>query len=240
MELKFEREYYIRTSDFDCFGRLQPASVLDLFQDVAGLHAKLLGCGFDELIDRKLLWVLVRVKYKVLSDVNMFDKVRVKTWPIAPSRAGFRREYLIEREDGTPVIKGSSDWVMMHSELRRLVPSVDVYPADAEFLTQQSFEGKLRKIADFEPEGDGYPLLAGFSQLDINGHVNNTKYANFVLDAVGLGSDDRIDTVQIDYRHEVKGGLPLNILTKRDGREIFAKGVDPDGATMFMCNIELR
>ncbi len=240
MEPEFQREYYMRTSDFDCFGRLQPASVLDLFQDVAGIHAKQLGCGFDDLISRKLMWVLVRVKYQVLSKVHMFDKVRVHTWPLAPSRVGFRREYLIEKEDGTPVVKGSSDWVMMHSENRCLVPVQDVYPEGLEFLTQQSFEGKLRKVADFETVGKGYSLQAGFSQLDINGHVNNTKYANFVLDALEPNVADEIETVQIDYRHEVKDGTALSIFTERNGKEILAKGTADDGTVMFMCKMDLK
>jgi len=41
----FEKDYFLRTSDFDCKGRLKPSSVLELFQNVAGEHATVLGAA---------------------------------------------------------------------------------------------------------------------------------------------------------------------------------------------------
>ncbi|MEE1278898.1 MAG: thioesterase, partial [Acutalibacteraceae bacterium] len=63
MEKIFEREYYLRTSDFDKNRQILPSSVLDLFQDAAGAHAKTLNCGYDALISQSLVWVLTRVRY---------------------------------------------------------------------------------------------------------------------------------------------------------------------------------
>ena len=53
----FEKEFYLRTSDFDCRMELQPSAVLDLFQDVAGEHARALGIGREAMLAEKLLWV---------------------------------------------------------------------------------------------------------------------------------------------------------------------------------------
>jgi len=68
MELKFERKYYLRTSDYDSRLKLSPAAILDLFQDAAGTHAEELGIGFEAMLARKLIWVVARIRFRVLAD----------------------------------------------------------------------------------------------------------------------------------------------------------------------------
>ncbi len=239
MKEQFEREYFLRTSDFDCMERMHPTAVLDLFQDVAGAHAAQLGCGYKDLCKNNILWVLVRVKYKVLKCVEMFSRVGVKTWPLPPSRVGFTREYVIYDSENEPAVLGTSEWVLMDSVSRKLVPTEDVYKLD-NYRTDKCFDGRLFKIKDFADDGTEYEVCPAFSQIDINGHVNNTKYANFVLDAMPLCEGEEIDTLQIDYRKEVKGGTLLKIHTLREEKVLSARGTDSDGNIMFMCRIELK
>lgn len=240
MKTQWEKEYTLRASDFDRFGHLQPAAVLDLFQDAAGQHAEELGIGFDAMLQKNQLWVVTRIKFQVVGTVKRHQTVRVRTWPLPPSRLSFRREYSIEDTNGRLLVKGSSDWVVMDSVKRRLVSAQDVYPFTEGFVTDKMFDEKLTKLHDFEAEGEPYRLCPGFSELDMNGHVNNTKYANFVLDAVSPAAEDAIDTLQIDYRKEVVAGTALQIGFVRNGKELLAKGQNGAGETMFTCHITLR
>lgn len=240
MEPVFEREYYLRAADFDRHSRFAPAAMLDLFQDVAGVHANRLGCGTVKYGEDELVWVLVKSKLQVLGDVKMYDKVRVRTWPLKPAAIRYQREYLITSEDGTPVVKGSSEWVLMHPVLRRVVPVKNAYPEGLEHCTDRSFEGRFTRVADFEAEGDGWAVQPRLSDVDLNGHVNNTKYANFVLDALQLDRDEAVDAMQIDYHREVLSGAALTVYTRREGQSILAKGVGDDGEVMFICSIQLK
>lgn len=239
MQNIYVKRFSLRTSDFDCYRKITPASVLDLFQTVAGEHAAELGCGFDDLFARKLLWVLVRTKYKVIRQPEMYQTVRVKTWPLAPSRIGFQREYLMEDENGNALIKGSSDWVVIHSKQRKIVSAADIYP-NIELLTEKNFEEKLKKLPNFETDEDGFLICPGFSQLDMNGHVNNTKYANFALDAINPSEQKEIISFQMDYRHEVQKGDSIKVYTKKEGKTALAKGVNSADVTMFVCKIDFK
>ncbi|MBO5106551.1 MAG: hypothetical protein J6C29_06605 [Clostridia bacterium] len=239
MQNIYVKSFSLRTSDFDCYRKITPASVLDLFQTVAGEHAAELGCGFDDLFARKLLWVLVRTKYQVIRQPEMYQTVRVKTWPLAPSRIGFQREYLMEDENGNALIKGSSDWVVIHSEQRKIVSAADIYP-NIELLTEKNFEEKLKKLPNFEADEDGFLICPGFSQLDMNGHVNNTKYANFALDAINPSEQKEIISFQMDYRHEVQKGDNIKVYTKKEGNTALAKGVNSADVTMFVCKIDFK
>lgn len=240
MEAQFERKYYLRTSDFDCRWQLQPACILDLFQDVAGAHAAVLGIGGAAMMEKQLMWVLTKVKFQVLGQANMFQQVTVRTWPLAPSRIGFQREYQILSDEGEVLVKGSSQWVLMHSEKRCFMPVKDVYPMELDFRTEQMFDGKLARIRDQKTEGEPCTLCPGFSELDINGHVNNTKYANFVLDAWQPKADEVIESFQLDYHREVQGGTELALYLRREDKTVIASGRSAAGEHMFACRIELK
>ncbi len=236
----FEKEYELRGSDFDCYDRLQPSSIMDLFQDVAGIHAVRLGVGFDDLIARQMIWVLTKVKYEIVGKAERYQRVRVRTWPLPPSRVNFRREYMIEALDGTPLVLGTSEWVVVHSEKRRVLPAEALYPEGEEYCLQQLFEGRLRKVPAFEPTGDGQRVLPTFTHLDINGHVNNTKYADYVMDLLQLPPQQEIAVFQIDYHREVLQGMSLQLHAERQDNSFLACGRSEAGEKMFSCCVIVK
>ncbi len=240
MNRLWEKEYYLRASDFDKFNHIKPSAVLDLFQDAAGQHAVKIGVGFDDMIKRSYLWVLTRIKFKVLSQPKSYQKVVVKTWPLAPGRLSYRREYCIEDEKGEQLVVGSSEWVVIHSEKRRLVSAPDLYPFTDGFCTEIMCEEKLGKVANFDVLTEPYIVNAGFSELDINNHVNNTKYANYVLDAINPEKTDELKEFQIDYRKEVLEGTELSVYHIRQGATVFAKGQNSNGDIMFACEMKYK
>lgn len=240
MNTLWEKEYYLRASDFDKYNHIKPSAILELFQDAAGQHAIEIGAGFDDLIKLSYLWVLTRIKFKIISNPKSYQKVIVKTWPLPPNRLNYRREYSIDSESGERLIIGSSEWVIMHSEKRRLISDSNIYPFTEGFYTKLMFEEKLSKIHDFETTDKARVVNAGFSELDVNNHVNNTKYANYVMDAIAPFEDDIIETFQIDYRKEVLEGTSLNIHHKRQEKETLAKGINSDGDIMFACKISYK
>lgn len=240
MKRLWEKEYFLRASDFDKFDHIKPSAVLDLFQDAAGQHAEEIGVGFEDLIKRSYLWVLTRIKFKILSQPKRYKKVIVKTWPLEPNRLSYRREYSIEDENGELLIAGSSEWVVIHSEKRRFVSVPDLYPFTDGFHTEIMCEEKLGKVKDFETLSEPYTINARFSDIDINDHVNNAKYANYVLDAINPQSDHELKEFQIDYRKEVLVGTQLNIYHEKQDSQVLAKGVNSDGDIMFACKLDLR
>ena len=240
MRKLWQKEYTLRAGDFDKFDRIKPSAVLDLFQDAAGQHAEEIGVGFDDMMAREYLWVLTRVKFKILSAPRRYHTVTVKTWPLAPNRLNYRREYCIEDENGQKFIIGSSEWVIIDSKERKFISDPDLYSFSDGFHDEVMFEGKLSKVRDFETAGAAYTVNIGFSELDVNGHVNNTKYANYVIDAINPKKDDVLESFQIDYRKEVMQDTQLNICSVADGNVISTKGLNPDGDVMFACKIELK
>ena len=221
MDKLFEMKYDLRTSDFDKFNHIKPASVLDLFQDAAGRHAEEIGVGFEAMKEHSYFWVLIKIRFQVISQPSFQQKVIVKTWPLAPNKFIYRREYSI-------------------SQRRRLVSAPDLYPFSDDFHPVMNFEEKLEGVEDFEANTSSYSITPGFSELDVNNHVNNTKYANFVFDAINPKEEFDIDVFQIDYRKEVLEGTQLHLYHTRKENEVIAKGINNDGDTMFACKLKYK
>ncbi len=236
MKKSFEKEFYLRTSDFDCRMDLGPAAILDFFQDVAGEHARSLGIGREEMAEGNKAWVIVKARYRVLKTPKQFDRVRVRTWPLPPHRSLFRREYAMSAMDGTPLVIGSSEWVVIDTVRRRLLPVGDVYPMQ-EFLDEHNFEDGFPHIADFDREGESMVVLPQFSDIDANGHVNNIKYANYIMNAVSPREDEHIADFEIEYHREVLASAPLHLPVLRNEGHALVKGAGEDGACMFTARL---
>lgn len=239
MDTVLKINYRLRTSDFDRARMIKPSAVMDIFQDIAGAHANILGCGFDDLIGSNKMWVLVRTRFTVETAPAMHSEVVVETWPLEPSRAGFRREYRMSDRNGNILIKGSSDWVIIDSVERRLVPAGDIYPIKEGFCTELMHTDRLAKLRDFEADSERFHVTPEYGDIDMNGHVNNIKYMDYVINALKDAADASIKSVQIDYRKEVLPGEGIDIYTLKTDREIMAKGTDSEGNIKFICKIEI-
>ncbi len=237
MNALLEATYPLRACDFDCYQRLQPASVLDLFQDAAGRHSVEMGIGIEQLMAQNKLWIVSTVYYEVLKTPKMYDQVTLRTWPLTPSIAVFPRDYLLENEKGEALIKGTSQWAVIDKEKRKVAPAKGIYPEELHCLEHRVLEGKLPRLRDFEPTGEGVVVPPTFSQLDCNGHVNNTKYANYVLDALQLPKETPIHTFHIHYRKELLLGVPVRVYTRYEAGVYDVMGKNEQGETMFNCQI---
>lgn len=236
---ELRKEYVLRTGDFDRYGHIHPASVLDIFQDIAGDHAEQIGVGFQTMLAQNYLWVIVKSRYRIVKMPQLHQHVRVITWPLAPSRISFQREYRMEALDGTPLILGSSDWVIIDSQTRRFVNIQNIYPTGEPFRTDTVFPEKTKRLPILNAEESGYTLVPTYTDLDQNGHVNNTKYANYILNAIQPDESTVIHSFQMDYHKEIRAGEPLTIYFTREDDKILAVGRNEANDAMFAAELGL-
>ncbi len=234
----FEDSYNLRAADFDRWSTLRPAAIMDLFQDIAGRHANQLGCGLEALLEKNVVWILVKLRFRVLKDAHMYQQVKVRTWPLPPQRISYTREYLISDENGEAIVEGSSEWVLMDFSSRKIVAIGDIYPLES-FCEKRNFEERFPRLRAFDAE-NSYSFIPPYSDFDMNGHVNNTKYANFVLDALSPEKALSLKEFRMEYHREVLPNEKLNILTARQDGIILARGESETGEKMFSCHIETR
>ena len=100
-------------------------------------------------------------------------------------------------------------------------------------LCKQLTLSKLRMPGEME-ERDRRRM--GYSDTDINGHVNNTRYADFACDALEmekLEAGTFLSQLQIGYLAECRPGEELRLMAGQEGETRFVRGMDEDGKSRF-------
>ena len=239
MELMYACDVRLRIGDFDRNERLQPMAVLDLFQEAATVQADEMGIGRDAMMEQGVFWAVIRLKYEMLSWPGLHDTVRVRTWPHSPSKFSFLRDYDMRAADGELLARGTSEWVLVNFEERKFASVSDHYAGPVDFSEERAFDAKPKKLKDFDAQGARcLAVVPRYSDIDMNRHVNNARYASYVLDA--LDPDDGADLrmFQMDFRHEVLPDEELSVYVQDTQGEVLAKGVDAQGVVRFAAKLE--
>ena len=217
----FEQKIIITEEYFDKNGNLNPAHILKTFQYLADEHAIILKCAFSDLIKKGLLWVLTSVSYKLIGEIKVGDEIRVITQPRELKGIRYKRDFAFYNQ-GKTVLLGTSEWVVIDKESRRLTRTENVYPKDLVILPTLYLEEvkKLAKLTDYTCPFDIVPTKL---DIDRNNHVNNVKYVEFALKA--LGFTPKHDYFQIDFIKETLLGESLQIFTSKEECKMLVEGL---------------
>ena len=164
-------------------GRLGLYGILNLIQETAWMHAETLGFGMKDMERQGLFWVLTRQNLEMDEWPSFGQNVVIETWLRPPEGAFVSREFYIKTPEDRIIGKCSTSWLALDRNAKKILPSADLRPW-ADICFDQSNGLSTEKI----PVQGEYEKLARFrvrnSDIDTNQHVNNTKYAQWILDSI--------------------------------------------------------
>lgn len=204
--MKKKMDFFIHTKDVDYNDVIRPTVLLDMFQDLAGLHAEELGVGYQDLKEKNMAWVVLYQRYEIKKLPPYLKTVQLVTWPKPKNRLEFEREYLLKNEQGEILVEGISNWVIIDLNTRRLVRS-DHTHFNGEYETQTNYPDKCkRKLSlDATKITDTFTYCVTLEDIDHNGHMNNARYLNIIQNHFfEYGSKEYIQDVEIAYVKEAK------------------------------------
>ncbi len=237
----YEEKFKLRINDYDNRDHIYLGAIMDLFQDVAGSHADLLHIGYDDLIKNDLIWMILRNKVEIYNTKPKSDYIIVKTWPHVPGRVDMDRDYVIYSEDGELIAKGCSKWVICSYTTRKLIRAKDFNYHIDDFCENVNFDEPFDKVI-FDDEYGNFKMgeiKTTFLDVDHNGHINNTKYLNYIFICVEEIQNKEIKKFQIDYLHELTKNSIVTIKYYQIGKTIFVKGISCN-QDCFVAKIEME
>ena len=182
--MKFSTKITLYNSCFDMNDNFTPKSILNIFQDVAALHAEYIGVGFEEMLKQNLYWVLSRIKFDIIKMPIPNQTVIVETWPHEKGRIDFDRDMKILDENGETLVIATSKWCVIDTVSRSLQRTENVN-YNGEICPDINYNDKFGKVVLPENSLEGkFTHKVTFSDLDHNKHMNNTNYATLVSNAV--------------------------------------------------------
>lgn len=180
----FVERHAIRASEMDFRGRLSVRALCELLQEAAGNHALALGVGVDQLIPQGWTWVLREWQFEMAAWPRWREEVVIETWPSGLTEMVATRDFRLLDGDGRALGRATSRWTVVDFRRRRPVrmpeavrairrPERAVLAADT--LPRAGTEAAPELALDYRVR---------FADLDINEHVNNVSYVEWVLETV--------------------------------------------------------
>ena len=204
MKQIYKQEVILSHMHTDRFGRLTPAALLYLVQEAAGAHCRLLGADGDRL--GNLFWAVSRTKVEVEQLPRIGQTVTVETWPMPTTRVAYPRAVVARDEAGRVCFRAISLWVLMDKRTRQMaLPGVSGVVVDG---ILQGNELSVPRAVPMRPAENSAERTVGFSLLDQNGHMNNTRYMDWVADLLPSSFHET---------HPVKGFTVCYLSEAREG-----------------------
>lgn len=243
MSVFYEDTYLIDSRDVDPFNQCRPSALLGLLQEAATEAAVALHVSREEMLARyNVFWMLSRIWYRLDRPLRWSERLTVRTWHRGGRGAAMYRDFDL-LVDGEPVGEAVSIWVLADLDTRRLFRLSKVMEFEGttgEELCKDKLLTKVRLPGDMAL---AERRALHYSDADINGHVNNAKYADFACDALHLetlGAGRFVSSLQVGFLAECRPGETLEIYTGTGEDGWYAHGADGAGKSRFDAHLTLR
>lgn len=238
----FETTYTVDSRDLDCFNVCRASAVLGYLQDAAGLAAAQFGATNMEMVRRYgHCWMVIRTGFALERPLGWGDRLTVKTWHRGGDKPLMLRDFALS-VDGADVGRALSVWTLVDLESHS-ISRPDRFPefagTDGGELIRDTRLPKLKLPAQMAAAQE---RALHYSDTDGNGHVNNTRYADFICDAAGLQdapAGSFVKALHIDYLRECKAGEVLSLLAGQGEGGVYVQGLGPQGEARFQGHLIL-
>lgn len=226
------------------------SELLLLTSDAGVEDFELRGISWEILVEKKWAILVSRVSFSIERLPVKNEFITVRTWEEKNAGLQMTRRYeIIDTESEEVLVRGASLWILVDLENRRIIPA-KMFNLRPEPVFSSKFEGIAPgKIAVPEKMTLIEKRKIHFSDIDSNGHVNNSKYGNFIMDCLSCDGGDRpleqncdggdrpLKNIRINYSKEAVLGEEISVYkaTGEDGR-VFVVGKGSE-ENCFECEI---
>ena len=221
----------VRCYEVDGGMRLKPSAFMDMAQEMAYQAAAAMHFGYDELIAEGMAWVLSRMHFKFVDTPVWRDKVEIQTWHRGAVGPFFVRDFKLLGEDGHEMVLGTSSWVVLDVESRRMARPEDILPTESTICHDFAIESPAAKV--MMPRGASPELVAthkvAYSDIDLVGHTNNARYISWAMDCMDYGPGGiAVDEVEVVFHHEAVPGDEVTLYRLSEEDSVIVEGRTPD------------
>lgn len=233
------REEKFTVKSYECRpdGNIKTACLMQYLQEAAVLHAEQLGFGVDRLNTINSYWVLFNIRIEINRLPKWNDEITVKTWPSGYNRLIATREFVGKDRNDCELFKASSQWMVLdkHRNRSKNLVNLDLTLPKTEI---KALSGKLKRLEPLDDYSQADQISVPYSSIDLNGHVNNTEYVRWSIDALrkAFKFEGNIRSMHATYLSEVFEDDKLDLLLsdKNDRFCVLARRSGEDSNVLVM------
>jgi acyl-ACP thioesterase len=180
----WKEPYSVRYHELDQKGKISILSLCNLMQETASKHALALGLAIQQLLDKNYTWVLSRLTLRISAYPGWKDEILVSTWPSGIKRLFALRDFRLMDENNRVFGAAVSAWLVIDAETRRPVRIERFLEQLKPFASERALPDDLDKLGELTQTTGERRFRIRFRDLDMNQHVNNVSYIEWVLESL--------------------------------------------------------
>ena len=231
MGLTYQMKMKIPFDMADMNGHIKLPDVILLSLQVSGMQSIELGVSDKAILENyNLVWIITDYDIEVARLPRFAEEITIETEALSYNRLFCYRRFTIYDETGQELIHMMATFVLMDRDSRR------VHVVEPEIVApyQSDFDKKLIRGPKYESlnESISKDYHVRFYDLDMNGHVNNSKYLDWIFEVMGANFLTQYipKKINLKYVKEVRPGGVITSAVERTGLESKHK-ITSDGAT---------
>lgn len=222
----------LKSYELDHRGSMPVWVIYRFLQEAAELNAVDLGFDTETLLSRSLTWMLARLQLRCTEPPMGRQRIIAETWPSGIESRFARRDFRLWLSGAdVPFVVATSYWLLIDINRKRPVTVGNIlgpeHVIDAGHAVTEPFPS-------LQPAG-GPTFTSEFrvrrSDLDMNDHVNNVHYVEWLAEAVPetVWRGGGITELDVEYKRAVEFGDSVRIDTFETGTGAYVHRMNAGG-----------
>lgn len=219
-EKRIKHPIHIDISMYNSNGVFTPSAYQRMIMGMIEEHLDELDLGEKKLMEKHgISWVLLSTSIEFERKMNPGEKIMGVTWHAGGRIPSYRRDFVFETENGTIVAKGATISTLFDNGTRKICLNKDklsVVDLEPQEPILSSLERRMKVPSNIEMIEC---ISVRPSMTDGVGHVNNTKYGDFVYDAMTRDERDNLSNLKrldVWFNYELREGDKFEIYKARE------------------------
>lgn len=197
-------DFFVGFREVDINSKMKNSAILNIFQDIAGIHSIKIGKKFTGLDST---WILISYKVNIIKRPEYGDILTAYTWVTDMKNLISAREFEIRNQNGEIVVTAISNWAHMSNNKLTKITDETIKAYDVEPNKSNYNELKLKKLQLPEKFLNEKIYEIDWNWIDVNRHMNNIYYMDLVdMIALDKYKVQSCSSFEIMYKKEVKLG----------------------------------
>lgn len=219
----YQWDFPVSTAEVDMFDRLKISALMKRQQEIGELHLIEFGTSSDKMRDEQgFAFIFTKMNIKVTRLPKSKENVTLTTWCSGLKGVRFTRNYVLRDEFGVVLTEAKAEVTAIDLNTRKIVRPREINGFQ-DFLYNEDLENTCpypEKLTFFSEADKTYSRDVRFSDIDFNGHVNNTVYADISFDALPIKAlENAIKGFEINFINEAVLGenIEVSVASTDDG-----------------------
>jgi len=218
--------FRVRFNEADATGSATVQTLGNWLQEAADLNARELGWAREQLQARHLFWALTGLRLVLTRYPRWRETATVTTWPAGADRLFAWRDFELADAVGAPLGVATSAWLLVNDMSRRpirMLPEIGAAGLARPRSLAHDFRAKLMSPEEAEHTCRFHVRR---SDLDVNGHVNNVTFIEWVVESVppAILGTARVRDITLEFQAEALLGdevVAQAAIDRMDGGKLF-------------------